>query len=298
MSTYAQEWVWRHSRATGIVKYVFLAIARRVLKSRVETAPTTVASLAEITGLGESTVRKSIQALKQNGEIDVLAAGRRGTVHKYRLVRELKLPLIDVDGPSDDGSPLPRSTDTPLSRSGDEASPRDGHRSDVAVSALPHSTESPPPESGVSATRERCERYDVAVSALAGSGAVRTDSSQVRTKKDLKEILKESTTAAAPQFSQQSRDPNANGNYRVIARLAFEVAERGWWIEPLSGGERLTIANESDLVSALKCECAMHLVDYGRHPDVDLDVVHRAAASEWFKRTHPDIAGRRIGAAR
>jgi len=109
-----------------------------------------------------------------------------------------------------------------------------------------------------------------------------------RTEAELKE-----RTAASPRRSFQMTDrqrsdaalrPAEDGNFAVIEKMAFDLAEQGWWEV---NGQRFTIASETELVMALKDECGRLGIDYGRHPDVDFDVVHRAAASEWFKRTRP-----------
>jgi len=72
--------------------------------------------------------------------------------------------------------------------------------------------------------------------------------------------------------------PADDGNYRVVARLARDVLQqRG----PL---------DTADLIEAVKTACAQHQVDYGRHPDVAADVVHRACTSELFKFRHPELA--------
>ena len=103
MSNYAQEWVWRYSNARGIAKYVFLAIARRIFRNgATETPPTSLKNLTEVTGLSLGTVRRSIHELEsKHGEIDVLKGNRKGTVHRFRLRRELKLPLMAADAPAD-----------------------------------------------------------------------------------------------------------------------------------------------------------------------------------------------------
>lgn len=113
MSSYAQEWVWRYSKAQGIVKYVFLAIARRICrKDGIETPPTSIEQIVEKTGLGEKTVRRSLQKLNQTyDEIEILK-GKHGSPHRFRLRRQLKLP-VDAEGPSDwSVGPLPPVSET------------------------------------------------------------------------------------------------------------------------------------------------------------------------------------------
>lgn len=99
---YAQEWVWRFSKATGIPKYVFLAISRHFKRTQTGeflTPSLPVEDIVASTGMSDATVRRSIETLEQrpDGEIEVVRSGRRGTVNRYRLRRELKLPLMDID---------------------------------------------------------------------------------------------------------------------------------------------------------------------------------------------------------
>jgi hypothetical protein len=41
--------------------------------------------------------------------------------------------------------------------------------------------------------------------------------------------------------------------------------------------------SDGDFIDAVKWACADRGIDYGRHPDVDADVVHRACASARIK---------------
>jgi DNA-binding Lrp family transcriptional regulator len=77
-------------------------------------------------------------------------------------------------------------------------------------------------------------------------------------------------TAASPR--NPACEPNGD-NYRVIAKLAREQLRR----------RPDLAADESELIAATKQACADHSVDYGRHPSVDCDVVHRACSSELVK---------------
>lgn len=163
MNAYVQEWIWRFSRATGVAKYVFLAIGRRTkrnAKGEFETGPLPVDIIANDTGMVDSTVRKHLKALCDgHGEIDIVKDSRRGEVYRYRLRRQLRIPL-DAD------------------------SPATSHRRDSAAS---------PPNSGDGVTAElrRSQRFDSAATAPNGGG-VSGDvsfSSEVRT-----EVLSTSTT--------------------------------------------------------------------------------------------------------
>lgn len=90
-----------------------------------------------------------------------------------------------------------------------------------------------------------------------------------------------------------ANEPN-DDNYHIVAKLAFDLAEQGWWE---FHGQRFSIETESELILALKDECARLRIDRGNHREVDSDVIYRAAASEWFKRTHPEISGRQRATA-
>ncbi len=90
----------------------------------------------------------------------------------------------------------------------------------------------------------------------------------------------EERKAAPPARTALATAPNANGNYRVIERLAFQMVAQGSY-QPQD--VRIPIQSEADLVDAVKHACAQNWIDYGLHPDVDANVVHRACASEWAK---------------
>lgn len=136
MNAYVQEWIWRFSRATGVAKYVFLAIGRRTKrtpKGEFETGPLPVDVIAGDTGLVDSTVRKHVKDLADaHGELDIVRDSRRGEAYRYRLRRQLRIPL-DADSPS-------------------------AHRRLTAVT---------PPNLGDDDTAEsrRCDRLDTAVTA-------------------------------------------------------------------------------------------------------------------------------------
>jgi len=136
MSSYAQDWVWCHSKAKGLVKFVFLAIARLMGKNHHTTPPTPVDELVKATGLAHATVRRGISALESEGEIAVLKANQRGTVHRYKLVIDPQLPLVDLDPRSHDPQ-CSQGAVPALTQSSDQCS----HR---AVPVLTGSTESAP----------------------------------------------------------------------------------------------------------------------------------------------------------
>lgn len=81
-------------------------------------------------------------------------------------------------------------------------------------------------------------------------------------------------TAATPLAL--AKEPNERGNYRPVAKLAGDLARQGWWMVE---GEKFLIQSEANLVDALKDECGRLRMTR------DADMVHRAAASEWFKHS-------------
>ena len=83
---------------------------------------------------------------------------------------------------------------------------------------------------------------------------------------DQKQISGSGTTAAAPP-REHAKEPNANGNFKVIHRLALDLLEQQ------------SFDSEGDLRAAVKHACAEKNIDYGDHPAVDVDVVTRACAS-------------------
>lgn len=281
MSGYAQEWVWRYSKARGIAKYVFLALARRILKRDATTLPTTIEQLVDVTGLAEKTIRRSIETLEAQDEIRVIKGHRRGAVHRYQLVRELRLPLVEATGPSPVGETTDDDALSPVAETSEEPK---CHRSERPVkppaSPVTETTGDPVENSFVTGQRDQCQWSEGPVSVVAEtSGLVRTSSSQVLRKEDLKKD--QSNTAASPRFPEQAKDPNPNGNYRVVAKLAFELCQAGSWEHR---GERFDITSESELVQALKDECRRLSIVRD-----EFDVIHRAAASEWVKHRNPHL---------
>lgn len=121
-------------------------------------------------------------------------------------------------------------------------------------------TESPPVTQNVT-------RYESSDSNAVVTG--RTESVSVP------ETSTRTNTAAAPRRVLAS-EPNENGNYRVIEKLAIDVlSERGF-------------TDESEFVDLVKSATARLSIDYGR--EVDPDVVHRACSSAVFKFRNPQIA--------
>lgn len=136
------------------------------------------------------------------------------------------------------------------------------------------------------------------------SAATRKANAEAKSKQSAKQVaeanrspdpthpIPEELSAAASPRSALTEAPNANGNYRVIEKLAADLSRAGYW--ELQEGVRFEITCESELVHAVKDLCAQKRIDYGRHPDVAQDVVHRACASVWCRRTMP-AARRPVG---
>jgi hypothetical protein len=96
---YVHEWVWRHSKANGTVRYVLLRIARamRWTPDGFETPPLPVQDIADDTGLVDSTVRRHLEELgAEHGDLEIVRGTRRGETYRYRLRREQLLPLADL----------------------------------------------------------------------------------------------------------------------------------------------------------------------------------------------------------
>jgi hypothetical protein len=82
-------------------------------------------------------------------------------------------------------------------------------------------------------------------------------------------------TAAAPRFEDKAKEPNGD-NYHVILAIANEVLRDC----------QFTSKPEDfpPFVEEVKQQCANHQIDYGRHPDVAANVVHRACSSALMAR--------------
>lgn len=149
---YVMEWIWRHSQATGPLRYILLRIGR-VMKWTpygFETGPLPIEEIARDVDMVDSTVRQHIKALGAlDGDLEIVRSRRRGETYRYRLRREQRLPLPDIQPAT--------------------------HRRMAAVSP-PESDGEPPPEfSGDTAEIQRSERRNSAVSAPAVGGGVSGD---------------------------------------------------------------------------------------------------------------------------
>lgn len=85
-------WVWDHSRATGSDRLVLLAIADCANDVGNEAWPS-LKSIASKARVSEATVKRSIVALSDLGELIVDSGGGRAT-NRYRVVMELAQPEL------------------------------------------------------------------------------------------------------------------------------------------------------------------------------------------------------------
>ncbi len=87
MSSDAREWVWEHSSSRGTARLVLLSIADRVADEQC-VSWASLASLAERTNAGRSTVRDALDRLLGSGELeqlDDLTGPQRSTVYRLPL---------------------------------------------------------------------------------------------------------------------------------------------------------------------------------------------------------------------
>lgn len=240
INAYAQEWVWRFSKATGLVKYVFLAIVRFIPRGQFQTEPTPIEELIEATGLSDSTIRRATRELEDAGELEVLRQGRRGTIHRYKLMRELQLPL-DIE-------PGARGAASSVRQTGD-GGPR--HRSDRSLSSVPQTggqrserLVAPFTETGVIGQGDRSDRSVGTVSPVAETDApVRTCTSEVvRTEEDHDDhhhdALVELHAWWVVEFRQQRGKPTAVtvDEFLVTAR---QVRAAGYSVDDIKAMARL-----------------------------------------------------------
>lgn len=98
MNPYIEEWIWRFARVSGLPKYVFLAVGRRMKRTRTGEFQVDVAmkTLVADTGLAYSTVDRGSKEVERSGDLEIVRPKRRGEKLRYRIRRQLHLPL-DVD---------------------------------------------------------------------------------------------------------------------------------------------------------------------------------------------------------
>jgi hypothetical protein len=278
MSVRVMTWVWEHSRTIGNDRLVLLSIADRASDEGMDAWPS-IATLAKKTRLHERTVQRCIRSIEALGELEIKRnEGRQGT--NVYIVRMDCLALADsrprrrvptarrawpAEGVTPGNTPPPGNLPPGgTSAGGGVAPPPPGGGSTATGGVAP-----PPPDTSPT------------------SGT--TSTSIVRTAPHAAPPTQDGFSIRPETRLRLAKEPNAD-NYRVIAALAAELLQRGSWDH---NSIRYEIGSEQDLRDALKDECARMQIDRGRHPDVAHDVIHRAAASEWFKHTHPDIAGAR-----
>jgi hypothetical protein len=212
---YVAEWIWRHSKATGIARYVLLRIGRvmRWTSAGFETPPVPVEEIARDTHLADSTVRKHLAALGAgDGDLEIVMSTRRGEAYRYRLRREQRLPLPDL-------------------------APAPSHRRMAAVTPPGIGDGSPPNGGGDTAEWRRSHRYDAAVTPPNGGGDSAGDPFSfevVRTEVLVPSTTTKETAEAAADLADDVREfltwwRAAYPLYNRGARTSVDV-ERDWLI--------------------------------------------------------------------
>lgn len=249
-------WVWDASRTVGNDRLVLLAIADRASDEGMDAWPS-IAALAKKTRLHARTVQRCIRNIEALGELGIEAPRVPGSGPNVYVVRMDAIVRQPSSRPNRRQPPHPRQ----IVRGGKLSPHGVGAGGPLAAS---------PPGGGVGAGG------GVAIAPPDSSCTSSTSGTP-------------STTAASPRTL--ATEPNERGNYAVVARLAFDLCQRGSWE---THGQRYVIDSSVNLVDALKDECGRLGIDRGLHPDVARDVVHRAAESEWFKHTHPELVSREV----
>jgi hypothetical protein len=242
-------WVWEFSRTVGNDRLVLLAIADRASDEGMDAWPS-IGTLGRKTRLHPRTVQRCIRNIEALGELRIEPPAANGSGPNVYVVLMDTLVLQSTSRPHR-RHPPPRQ----LVRGG-KLSPGGG----IAGGGVAAS----PPGGGVDAGG------GVALSPPDSSCTSSTSGT--------------STTATSPRTL--ATEPNDGGNYAVIAKLAGDLCRQGSWT---TQGGQYPIVSASTLVDALKDECGRLGIDRGSHPDVAVDVVHRAAESAWFKHTHPEL---------
>jgi hypothetical protein len=227
-------WVWESSNTVGTDRLVLLAIADRASDEGMDAWPS-IGTLARKTRLHDRTVQRCIRNIEALGELEVRKKdGAHGT--NVYVVRMDALSLMGTSRPNARRS---RQTATGVNL------PPGG------TGATSPPAQAPPPP-GIGATPP------VAQAPPNSSGTSGTTSTSL------------SKTAASPRAL--AREPNTNGNYRVIERIAIAALD-----------EDESFEDEGAFVDFVKTRCAQLGVVYGP-PDEPADVVHRACASAKVKR--------------
>ena len=223
-----------------------------------------VTRLAEECRCTARAVKQRLARLRQAGYLVVQAPARQHHATTYRVVvpkASRGAPQFTPEGPSEVNGDAPLGT----------------------VRSAPGFTPDGPSEVNGDASLEPVRGESTAVRGEP-TGAPGVNGGSPDLYRD-QSIDQKDRSAAAPRFSAQAREPNGNGNYRVIHRLAMELLHQQ------------QIASESDLIDAVKWTCAKRNIDYGAHPDVKTHVVARACASAWMK-ARPTASQRATGLSR
>jgi hypothetical protein len=307
MSVKAMNWVFEHSRATGHAYVLMLAIADRA-NDEGDDSWESIETLAKKARQSKRTAHRSIRHLESNcatcrkgqdcgiehlGELEVRRGAGPFGRNIYRIRFEASLPIFDEPGAPTAPPAVPNLGGAKLAPH--EATPPSESPSINADQGCHVMT----PEGCQHVTPGGCRSYGTeGVPLLAHSTSCTSGTPITNTAEGDLSKLGEPTVDAPSGFARVgelapkamvdiarlSRAPNDDGNYRVIAKLAFDLLERGWW---QAAGQRFVINSEMTLVDALKDECGRLRIERA-----DADVVYRAASSEWFKYRNPAIAGR------
>lgn len=119
MSVRVMTWVWEHSRAEGLHRLVLLAIADSADDTGANAWPS-VATIAAKCRISERTVQRTVQALADDGQLEVAwNAGPRGT-NRFRVVMTVPEPAPSEPDPTtpsaEETGPDPRPAVTPMPR--------------------------------------------------------------------------------------------------------------------------------------------------------------------------------------
>jgi hypothetical protein len=254
VSWQASDWVWRHCKLKGIPRYILLALAHRVFKQKSVTGPTSLETIVDMTGMGQRTIQRSIDELEKAGDLKVVKAGRRGTTHRYELAMQPRFQVLS-----------------------EPIEPDGAHWSERPLSVAPQATDAAEVSlagaASVGGQPGQCHQPDGPVSVAALASAYVQASSEVRTESTTEQDGTSAAERAAASPRSLAQEPNDDGNYAVIEKLAIVLLqEHGGRVDRFEDGE-------SGFREALKWRCAALGIVYGGHPEVPPDVTARACAS-------------------
>ena len=324
-------WVWESSQAVGNDRLVLLAIADRANDEGRDAWPS-VSTLAQKTRLHARTVQRCIKSLLESGELEAEPGGARqrgANIYALRMDRPAAPAAVapPTQGSGRSGEPGGGGNLSPLA---DQAvATTDSEDEDPKASAPAHAADCHPsqverlddgptrdlelagePASGPPANchpyipvdpgslppRQIATGGDVATPPPAdchrGGGDVATpppaNCHPIRPVRTVRTSTPSTTAAPTPRTpAELATEPNDTGNYHVVERIAVEVLTSG---KPLE--------SDGAFIDAVKWLCARRKVDYGRHPDVQTDIVRRAceSASVMVKRSLITTLREKVGA--